>query len=110
MHDAAAAAIGIATMLPLMRAAGIKPNTNTARFMMLSVPFACSAGGMGTLVGGGRCMVSAAFLKEFTGIEIILPGLVHIRLPGGGGHGAGRGGWSIWSFRPNPEYKLPRIR
>ncbi|MBU2551209.1 MAG: DASS family sodium-coupled anion symporter [Proteobacteria bacterium] len=70
MHDAAATAIAIATMLPLMRAAGIQPNTNTARFMMLAVPFACSAGGMGTLVGGGRCMVSAAFLKEFTGIEI----------------------------------------
>ena len=38
--------------------------------MMLSLPFACSCGGMGTLMGGGRCMVSAAFLKEFTGIEI----------------------------------------
>jgi sodium-dependent dicarboxylate transporter 2/3/5 len=25
---------------------------------------------MGSLVGGGRCMVAAAFLKEFTGIEI----------------------------------------
>ncbi|MBT3807115.1 MAG: DASS family sodium-coupled anion symporter [Desulfobacula sp.] len=70
MHDAAACAIGIVTMLPLMRAAGIEPNTNTAKFMMLSLPFACSSGGMGTLVGGGRCMVSAAFLKEFTGIEI----------------------------------------
>jgi sodium-dependent dicarboxylate transporter 2/3/5 len=69
-HDAAAAAIGIATMLPLMRAAGIKPHSNTAKFMVISVAFACSAGGMGTLVGGGRCMVSAAFLKEFTGIEI----------------------------------------
>jgi len=70
MHDAAACAIGIVTMLPLMKAAGIKPHTNTAKFMMLSLPFACSCGGMGTLVGGGRCMVSAAFLKEFTGIEI----------------------------------------
>ena len=70
MHDAAACAIGIVTMLPLMRAAGIEPYSNTAKFMMLSLPFACSSGGMGTLVGGGRCMVSAAFLKEFTGIEI----------------------------------------
>jgi len=70
MHDAAACAIGIVTMLPLMRAVGIEPHTNTAKFMMLSLPFACSCGGMGTLVGGGRCMVSAAFLKEFTGIEI----------------------------------------
>jgi sodium-dependent dicarboxylate transporter 2/3/5 len=70
MHDAAACAIGIVTMLPLMRAVGIEPHTNTAKFMMLSLPFACSCGGMGTLVGGGRCMVAAAFLKEFTGIEI----------------------------------------
>ena len=70
MHDAAATAIGIAVILPLMRAAGIEPYTNTARFMTLSLPFACSCGGMGTLVGGGRCMVSAAFLKEFTGVEI----------------------------------------
>ena len=70
MHDAAACAIGIITMRPLMERAGIKPHTNTAKFMMLSLPFACSSGGMGTLVGGGRCMVSAAFLKEFTGIEI----------------------------------------
>jgi sodium-dependent dicarboxylate transporter 2/3/5 len=70
MHDAAACAVGIVTMLPLMKAANIKPHTNTAKFMMLSLPFACSCGGMGTLVGGGRCMVSAAFLKEFTGIEI----------------------------------------
>ncbi len=70
MHDAAATAIGIATMIPLMRAAGVQPNTNTARFMLLSVAFACSCGGMGTLVGGGRCMVAAAFLKELTGIEI----------------------------------------
>jgi sodium-dependent dicarboxylate transporter 2/3/5 len=70
MHDAAATAIGIATMLPLIRAAGIQPNSNTSRFMLISLAFACSCGGMGTLVGGGRCMVSAAFLKEFTGIEI----------------------------------------
>jgi len=70
MHDAAACAIGIVTMLPLMRAVGIEPHTNTAKFMMLSLPFACSCGGMGSLVGGGRCMVAAAFLKEFTGLEI----------------------------------------
>ncbi|MBU2488671.1 MAG: DASS family sodium-coupled anion symporter [Proteobacteria bacterium] len=70
LHDAAACAIGIVTMLPLMKAAGIKPYSNTGKFMMLSLPFACSAGGMGSLIGGGRCMVSAAFLKEFTGIEI----------------------------------------
>ena len=107
MHDAAAAAIGIATMLPLMRAAGIKPNTNTARFMIISVAFACSSGGMGTLVGGGRCMVAAAFLKEFTGIELTFfdwflyafPGAL-ITVPAAVG--------VVWLvFRPNPKFKLP---
>jgi len=70
MHDAAAAAIGLVTMLPLMKAAGIKPYSNTGKFMMIALPFATSCGGMGTLIGGGRCMVAAAFLKEFTGLEI----------------------------------------
>ncbi len=70
LHDAAACAIGIVTMLPLMRAAEIEPNSKTAKFMFISLAFACSCGGMGTLIGGGRCMVAAAFLKEFTGIEI----------------------------------------
>lgn len=109
MHDAAAVAVGIVTMLPLMRAAGIKPNTNTARFMMLSLPFACSCGGMGTLVGGGRCMVSAAFLKEFTGIEItFLDWIVYampaalITVP-----------ISVLAvylvFRPDPTIKLPQF-
>ncbi|WP_054032845.1 SLC13 family permease [Desulfatitalea tepidiphila] len=70
MHDAAAVSIGIVTMLPLMRAADIKPHSSTAKFMLISLAFACSCGGMGTLIGGGRCMVSAAFLKEFTGIEL----------------------------------------
>ncbi|MBU8849054.1 MAG: DASS family sodium-coupled anion symporter [Desulfobacterales bacterium] len=107
MHDAAACAIGIVTMLPLMRAAGIEPNTNTAKFMMLSLPFACSSGGMGTLVGGGRCMVSAAFLKEFTGIEITFFEWILYAMPA-----------AIITtpiavlivymvYRPDPKFKLP---
>jgi len=109
LHDAAACAIGIVTMLPLMRAANIEPHSNTAKFMMLSLPFACSAGGMGTLVGGGRNMVAAAFLLEFTGIEITffdwikyaMPvAIVTVPLAVG----------VVWLvFRPNPKYKLPQF-
>ncbi|MEE4353978.1 MAG: DASS family sodium-coupled anion symporter [Desulfatiglans sp.] len=109
MHDAAACAIGIVTMLPLMRAVGIEPHTNTAKFMMLSLPFACSCGGMGTLVGGGRCMVSAAFLKEFTGIEITFFDWIKYCMPA-----------AIicvpiavlivyFVFRPDPKFKLPEF-
>ncbi|MDY6825317.1 MAG: DASS family sodium-coupled anion symporter [Thermodesulfobacteriota bacterium] len=109
MHDAAACAIGIVTMLPMMKAAGIEPNTNTAKFMMLSLPFACSAGGMGTLVGGGRCMVAAAFLKEFTGIEISFFEWIMYCMPA-----------AIITvpvavfivylvFRPDPKFRLPEL-
>ncbi len=108
MHDAAAAAIGIAVMLPLMRAAGIKPFSNTAKFMLLSVPFAASAGGMGTLVGGGRCMVSAAFLKEFTGIEITFFDWTLFALPAALICVPMAVGVLYLVYRPDPSFKLPR--
>lgn len=107
MHDAAAAAIGIATMLPLMRAAGINPGTNTARFMMLSVPFACSCGGMGSLVGGGRTMVAAAFLKEFTGIEINFVDWLIYAMPLSFICVPAAVLVVYLVFRPDPKFKLP---
>ncbi len=107
MHDAAATAIGIATMLPLMRAAGIEPNTNTARFMLLSLAFACSCGGMGTLVGGGRCMVAAAFLKELTGIEISFVDWIVFALPLALVTVPASVIVVYLVFRPDPKFQLP---
>lgn len=107
MHDAAACAIGIVTMLPLMRAAGIEPHTNTAKFMMLSLPFACSAGGMGSLIGGGRCMVSAAFLKEFTGIEITFFDWILYAMPAALICVPAAVFIVYMVYRPDPNIKLP---
>jgi sodium-dependent dicarboxylate transporter 2/3/5 len=107
MHDAAACSIGIVTMLPLMRAAGIEPHTNTARFMMLSLPFATSCGGMGSLIGGGRCMVAAAFLKEFTGIEISFFGWIKYAMPAALLCVPLAVGLIYLIFRPDPKFKLP---
>lgn len=108
-HDAAAAAIGIATMLPLMRAAGIKPYTSTAKFMMLSVAFACSAGGMITLVGGGRNMVSAAFLKEFTGIELTFFDWMKFAAPAGFVTVPLAVIVLYFVYRPDRSFKLPKF-
>jgi len=107
MHDAAATAIGIVTMLPMMRAANIEPHSNTAKFMLLSLPFACSAGGMGSLVGGGRCMVAAAFLKEFTGLEITFFDWILYAMPGAILTVPVAVGVVYLIFRPDPKYKLP---
>lgn len=109
MHDAAATAIGIATMLPLMRAAGIEPNSNTARFMVLSLAFACSCGGMGTLVGGGRNMVAAAFLKELTGQEISFLDWIAFAFPIAVVTVPAAVLVVYLVYRPDPRYKLPRI-
>ncbi|WP_300458272.1 DASS family sodium-coupled anion symporter [Desulfobacula sp.] len=107
MHDAAACAVGIVTMLPLMRSVGIEPYTNTAKFMMLSLPFACSAGGMGSLVGGGRNMVSAAFLKEFTGIEITFFDWILYAMPAAIVTVPAAVFIVYMVYRPDPEFKLP---
>lgn len=109
MHDAAACAIGIVTMLPLMRAVGIEPHTRTARFMMISLAFACSCGGMGTLVGGGRCMVAAAFLKEFTGIEITFLDWIKYAMPAAIITVPAAVGVSYLVFRPDPKFQLPEL-
>ena len=109
MHDAAACAIGIVTMLPLMRAAGIEPHTKTAKFMMLSLPFACSCGGMGSLIGGGRCMVAAAFLKEFTGLEISFFDWIKYAMPAAIITVPAAVSVVYLVFRPDPKYQLPEF-
>jgi len=109
MHDAAAVSVGIVTMLPLMRAAGIKPHSQTARFMLISLAFACSCGGMGTLVGGGRTMVSAAFLKEFTGIEISFMDWIKYAMPMAIVTVPASVGVVYMVFRPDTSIKLPKL-
>ena len=109
LHDAAACAIGLVTMLPLMRAAGIDPHTRTAKFMTLSLPFACSCGGMGSLVGGGRNMVAAAFLEELTGLEITFFDWILYAMPAAILTVPAAVGMIYLIFRPDPNYKLPRF-
>lgn len=110
MHDAAACSIGIVTMLPLMRAVGVHPNSNTAKFMMLSLPFACSCGGMGSLIGGGRCMVAAAFLKEFTGLEITFLDWIKYAMPAAILTVPAAVLVVYFIFRPDPTLRLPEFR
>jgi sodium-dependent dicarboxylate transporter 2/3/5 len=106
-HDAAACAIGLVTMMPLMRAVGIRPHTDTARFMIIALAFACSCGGMGTLVGGGRCMVSAAFLEELTGIEITFFDWIKFAMPAALVTVPASVGVVWLVFRPDPTLTLP---
>lgn len=109
MHDAAAVSIGIVTMLPLMRAAGIEPHSRTAKFMLIALAFACSCGGMGSLVGGGRNMVAAAFLKEFTGLEITFMDWIKYCMPIACVTVPAAVFTVFMIYRPDPKFQLPQF-
>ena len=51
---------------------GIKPSksTNLSKFFTIMIPMAASAGGFGTIIGGGRNPVALEFLTRATGIHI----------------------------------------
>jgi sodium-dependent dicarboxylate transporter 2/3/5 len=82
MHNVSSVTLGLISLIPLMRAANIKPGSNTGKFLIISLAFSCSAGGMGTLAGGGRNLVATTFLKDFTGESIsFLQWMVHALPP-----------------------------
>jgi sodium-dependent dicarboxylate transporter 2/3/5 len=77
--------------------------------MMISLAFACSCGGMGSLVGGGRTMVSAAFLKEFTGIEITFMDWIKYAMPIAIVTVPAAVGAVYLVFRPDSKLELPQL-
>ncbi|MBU3953452.1 MAG: anion permease, partial [Proteobacteria bacterium] len=72
--------------------------------------FACSSGGMGTLVGGGRCMVSAAFLKEFTGMELSFLDWMLYAMPAAIVCVPAAVLIVYMVYRPDPKFKLPDFK
>jgi len=64
---------------------------------------------MGSLVGGGRCMVAAAFLKEFTGLEISFFDWILYCMPAAILTVPVAVLIVYFVFRPNPKYKLPKL-
>ncbi len=82
LHDVSSITLGLITLIPLMRAADIKPGSETGKFLVISLAFSCSAGGMGALTGGGRNVISVKFLEELTGETIsFLQWMIHALPP-----------------------------
>ncbi len=71
-HDATITIILIFSFLPVFAAMGITPSksNNLSKFFMLLIPLSASAGGFGTLLGGGRNPVMVETLKNVTGYEM----------------------------------------
>jgi sodium-dependent dicarboxylate transporter 2/3/5 len=64
---------------------------------------------MGTLVGGGRTMVAAAFLKEFTGVEISFMDWIKYAMPMAIVTVPASVGVVYLVFRPDTSIKLPKL-
>ena len=75
-HDATITIIMLFAILPLFKAMGITPNksNNLSKFFVILIPLAASAGGFGTLLGGGRCAlavdITQKFLLDTTGVVV----------------------------------------
>ncbi len=75
-HDATITIIMLFAILPLFRGMGITPkkSNNLSKFFVILIPLAASAGGFGTLLGGGRCAlavdITQKYILESTGVAV----------------------------------------
>ena len=67
-HDATVTVIMIFALVPVFMAMGITPqkSNNLSKFFIILIPLASSAGGFGTLLGGGRNPLAVEILSKFT--------------------------------------------
>ncbi|MBU4525693.1 MAG: anion permease [Desulfomicrobium sp.] len=75
-HDATITIIMLFAILPIFTAMGITPNksNNLSKFFIILIPLSASAGGFGTLLGGGRCPlavdITSKYVLETTGVAL----------------------------------------
>ncbi|GAB6057436.1 SLC13 family permease [Desulfonatronum parangueonense] len=75
-HDATVTIIMCFAIVPVFVAMGITPGKSTrlSKFFIILIPLASSAGGFGTLLGGGRnplaVEILTKYMKDTTGIDI----------------------------------------
>lgn len=71
-HDATITIIFLFSMIPIFNKLNITPHTSTSfsKFITILIPLSASAGGFGTILGGGRNPIAVDFLEKHTGIHI----------------------------------------
>ena len=89
-HDATITIIMLFAILPLFHTMGITPkkSNNLSKFFIILIPLAASAGGFGTMLGGGRCALAVDITQRYNprshrcGRQDRLPQVRHDRIPG----------------------------
>lgn len=75
-HDATITIIMLFAILPIFKAMGVTADksNNLSKFFIILIPLAASAGGFGTLLGGGRCPlavdITQKYVMETTGVAL----------------------------------------
>lgn len=71
-HDATITIIFLFSMIPVFNKLNITPHTSTSfsKFFTILIPLSASAGGFGTILGGGRNPIAVDFLEKHSGIHI----------------------------------------
>ncbi len=79
-HDATITVIMVFAFVPVFMSMGLKPGQGhrLPMFFMLLIPLAASAGGFGTLLGGGRNPLALEVLNKFSGGTISVGFLEYI--------------------------------
>ena len=81
-HDATITVIMVFAFVPVFMNMGLKPGQGhkLPMFFILLIPLASSAGGFGTLLGGGRCPLALEILYKFSGGKISIGFLQYIMI------------------------------
>lgn len=82
-HDATITIILLFALIPVFMKMGITPanSNNLSKFFTILIPLSASAGGFGTILGGGRNPIAVEILKKVTGIEIGFLQWIGIQMP-----------------------------
>ncbi|MDY0225383.1 MAG: SLC13 family permease [Desulfomicrobium apsheronum] len=79
-HDATITVIMVFAFVPVFMSMGLRPGEGhrLPMFFMLLIPLAASAGGFGTLLGGGRNPLAMEILQKFSGGQLTIGFLEYI--------------------------------
>jgi solute carrier family 13 (sodium-dependent dicarboxylate transporter), member 2/3/5 len=81
-HDATITVIMVFAFVPVFMSMGLKPDMGhkLPTFFFLLIPLSSSAGGFGTLLGGGRCPLAVEILTKFSQGKIRIGFLEYIMI------------------------------
>lgn len=82
-HDATITIIFLFAVIPVFMKMGITPakTNNFSKFFTIMIPLTASAGGFGTILGGGRNPLAVEYIEQYIGVHIGFLDWIIIQFP-----------------------------